>query len=296
MLSRAAIHGIICSDSGLQAYATMSPPRDPGRPAAGAAFERLVETMRTLRSPGGCAWDREQTLASLRPFVLEEAYEVVDAIDRGDLAGLKEEIGDLVLEAVFLAQVAHEQDAFEIRDALDSVCAKLVRRHPHVFGTGDEAAPTLTAADVKRQWEVIKADERAAAGRKPGALGEIPESLPALLRACRIGKRAATVGFDWTAPAEVEAKVDEELRELRAARAQDSPRDVEEELGDVLFAVANLARHLDVDPEAALRAANRKFTARFRMLEKHFRDRGVELRDASPADMDAEWRRIKDRE
>ena len=274
----------------------MSSPRDPGRPAAGTAFERLVETMRTLRSPGGCAWDREQTLASLRPFVLEEAYEVVDAIDRGDLAGLKEEIGDLVLEAVFLAQVAHEQDAFEIRDALDAVCAKLVRRHPHVFGTGDGAASPLSAAAVKRQWEAIKADERAAAGRAPGALGEIPEGLPALLRACRIGKRAATVGFDWTALAEVEAKVDEEIGELRAARAHGSLRDVEEELGDVLFAVANLARHLDVDPEAALRAANRKFTARFRTLERRFRDRRIDLRDASPADMDAEWRRIKDRE
>ena len=270
----------------------MSSPRDPGRPSAGAAFERLVETMRTLRSPGGCAWDREQTLASLRPFVLEEAYEVVDAIDRGDLAGLREEIGDLVLEAVFLAQIAHEQDAFEIRDALDAICAKLVRRHPHVFGADDGAAP-LTADDVKRQWEEIKADERAAAGRRPGALGEIPESLPALLRAFRLGKRAATVGFDWTAPAAVEAKVDEELGELRAARAGGSPRDVEEELGDVLFAVANLARHLNVDPEAALRAANRKFTTRFRTLEERFRERGMELRDASPAEMDAEWRRIK---
>ena len=249
--------------------------------------------MRTLRSPGGCAWDREQTLASLRPFVLEEAYEVVDAIDRGDLAGLQEEIGDLVLEAVFLAQVAQEQDAFEIRDALEAVCAKLVRRHPHVFGDDDGAAP-LSAAEVKRQWEAIKADERAGAGREPSALGDIPESLPALLRAFRLGKRAATVGFDWTAPAEVEAKVDEELSELRDAGARGSAHDVEEELGDVLFAVASLARHLNVDPEAALRAANRKFSARFRALERRFRDRGVELGDASPAEMDAEWRRIKE--
>ena len=252
--------------------------------------------MRTLRSPGGCAWDREQTLASLRPFVLEEAYEVVDAIDRGDLAALREEIGDFVLEAVFLAQVAHEQGAFEIRDSLEAVCAKLVRRHPHVFGPGDGAAPPLSADDVKRQWEAIKADERTAAGREPEALGEIPEALPALLRAYRIGKRAATVGFDWTAPTEVEAKVDEELRELRAARTGGSRREVEEELGDVLFAVANLARHLDVDPETALRAANRKFAARFRTLEQRFRDRGIELRDASPAELDAEWRRVKARE
>ena len=284
----------------------MSSTRDPDRPPAGAAFERLVETMRTLRAPGGCAWDREQTLASLRPFVIEEAYEVVDAIDRGDLPALAEEVGDLVLEAVFVAQVAHEQGAFEIRDALDAVCAKLVRRHPHVFGAGDGPDPPLSAADVKRQWEAIKARERAVAGRPPSALGEIPESLPALLRAFRLGKRAATVGFDWTAPAEVEAKVNEELAELRAARAAGPggggpagggpAGGVEEELGDVLFAVVNLARHLDVDPEAALRSANRKFSARFRALEQRFRDRGVELRDASAADLDAEWRRIKDAE
>ena len=271
----------------------MSSPRDLNRQTAGAAFERLVETMSTLRSPGGCAWDREQTLASLRPFVLEEAYEVVDAIDRGDLEALKEEIGDLVLEAVFLAQVAREQGDFDIRDTLDAVCAKLVRRHPHVFGDGDGANPSLSAADVKRQWEAIKADERTAAGKEPSALGEIPDSLPALLRACRLGKRAATVGFDWTAAAEVEAKVVAELAELRDARAHGRAHDVEDELGDVLFAVANLARHLDVDPEAALRTANRKFTARFRALEQRFRGRGVALRDASPEEMDAEWRRIK---
>ena len=271
----------------------MSSRRDTERPAAGAAFERLVETMRTLRSPEGCAWDREQTLASLRPFVLEEAYEVVDAIDRGDLTALREEIGDLLLEAVFLAQVAEEQGAFEVRDALDSVCSKLVRRHPHVFGAGKKSGPPLSAADVKRQWEAIKADERSTAGREPSALGEIPDSLPALLRAFRLGKRAATVGFDWTTPAAVEAKVREELAELRDARADGTAQEVEEELGDLLFAVANLARHHDVDPEAALRAANRKFGARFRALEQSFRDRGTELRDASPADLDAAWRRVK---
>ena len=270
----------------------MSPRRDTDRPTPGTAFERLVETMRTLRSPGGCAWDREQTLASLRPFVIEEAYEVVDAIDRGDLPGLREEVGDLVLEAVFLAQVAQEQGAFDIRDALETVCSKLVRRHPHVFGGGDGSDPPLSAADVKRQWEAIKADERVAAGREPGALGEIPESLPALLRAFRLGKRAATVGFDWTAPADVEAKVDEELAELRDARAQ-GPARIEEELGDVLFAVANLARHLNVDPEAALRGANGKFARRFRSLERSFRQRGIELRDASPAEMETEWERVK---
>ena len=195
----------------------MSDTGDRDRSPAGVAFDRLVEIMRTLRSPEGCAWDRQQTLESLRPFVLEEAYEVVDAIDRDDTAGLKDEIGDLVLEAVFLAQVTSEQGTFAIQDAVDTVCDKLVRRHPHVFGDG-AVATSMTPADVKRQWEEIKAGEQASAGREPRALGGVPPSLPSLLRAYRLGRRAATVGFDWTSADAVAAKVDEELAELREAR------------------------------------------------------------------------------
>ena len=175
---------------------------------------------------------------------------MIDAIDRGDAGGLRDELGDFLLEAVFLAQISHERGDFHIGDALRAICDKLVRRHPHVFG--DEAgAESMTAADVKRQWEAIKADEQQAAGREPSLLGAIPESLPALLRAYRLGRRAATVGFDWPDPGGVEAKVVEELAEVAAARAGASAAALEEEIGDLLFSVANLARHLDVDPVGA---------------------------------------------
>ena len=264
--------------------------------AAAAGFARLVSLMRTLRSEQGCAWDREQTLESLRPYVIEETYEVVDAIDRGDAAALRDELGDFLLEAVFLAQVAHEQGDFHISDSLRAICDKLIRRHPHVFapgsdGTTDQApgeiAPSadggrrsgsaMTAADVKRQWDAIKSEERAEAGEEPGLLATVPESLPGLLRAYRLGKRAASAGFDWPDPSGVEEKVIEELAELANARTEGSRAAMEEELGDMLFAIANLARHLGIDPETALRGANRKFTERFTQLETRFRDRGTEL-------------------
>lgn len=271
--------------------------------AAADGFGRLVSLMRTLRSEQGCAWDREQTLESLRPFVIEETYEVVDAIDRGDPAALRDELGDFLLEAVFLAQVAHEQGDFHISDSLQAICDKLIRRHPHVFppaadGTtagnvGAAAGTPLTSDDVKRQWDAIKSAERAQAGEEPGLLGTVPESLPALLRAYRLGKRAASAGFDWPDPSGVEEKVIEELAELANARTEGSHAAIEEELGDMLFAIANLARHLGVDPETALRSANRKFVERFTQLEARFRDRGIELSAASLEEMEAEWRRIK---
>ena len=274
------------------AYATMPLP-DDGLTLAGQQFQRLVEIMRTLRSPEGCRWDREQTLESLRPFVLEETYEVVDAIDRADPEALRDELGDFLLEAVFLAQISSERGDFEIADSLEAVCMKLVRRHPHVFGDDTGPRATMTAGDVKRRWEEIKAEEQQAAGRAPSLLGTIPEGLPSLLRAYRLGRRAAIVGFDWPSVEGVDAKVDEELAELHAARARGSAAAVEEELGDLLFALANLARHLDIDPESALRAANRKFTTRFSALETRLRDRGIELRDATLEEMEAEWQRVK---
>ena len=278
---------------GARYHAAMTVGREADRETAGAAFERLVELMRRLRAEDGCAWDREQTLESLRPFVIEEAHEVVDAIDRGDPAALCDELGDLLLQAVFLARVSAERGDFDVVDALRAIRGKLVRRHPHVFGerAGDGRPPD--AAEVRRLWERIKADEQRTAGRPPGALGSIPESLPALLRAWRLGKRAAAVGFDWPDGSGVEAKVAEELAELAAARRAGSAADVEEELGDLLFAVANLARHLDVDPESALRAANRKFAARFTVLEARLRERGVAPRDATLEEMEAEWARVK---
>ena len=277
--------------------------RDGELRAAADGFARLVSLMRTLRSEQGCAWDREQTLESLRPYVIEETYEVVDAIDQGDADGLRDELGDFLLEAVFLAQVAHEQGDFHISDSLRAICDKLIRRHPHVFPSGTDeptarnggavAGSPMTPADVKRQWDAIKSTERATPGEEPSLLGTVPESLPALLRAYRLGKRAASAGFDWPDPSGVEAKVIEELAELANARTEGSPAAIEEELGDLLFAIANLARHLGADPEIALRSANRKFTERFTQLEVRFRDRGIELSAASLDEMEAEWRRIK---
>ena len=250
--------------------------------------------MRTLRAPGGCPWDREQTLASLRPFVLEEAYEVLDAIDRADAAALCDELGDLIFEAIFLAQVCAEEGRFTIADALDAAAAKLIRRHPHVFGDGDRAgADGLTAADVKRRWEEIKAGERAAAGQTASLLGSVPPTLPALLRAYRIGKRAATVGFDWARPDDVLRKVREELAEVEAAREQGATAAVEDEIGDLLFAVVNLARHLGIEPEGALSRATRKFQDRFAALERSFEARGKALREASVDEMDQAWTAIK---
>lgn len=267
-------------------------PEEQGQ-TAGAGFQRLVDLMRRLRAEDGCAWDREQTLESLRPFVIEETYEVVDAIDRGDSDALRDELGDFLLEAVFLAQISAERGDFDIADSLQAISDKLVRRHPHVFGeqSGDRRSPN--AGEVKRQWEEIKADEQRTAGRPASALGSIPDSLPALLRAYRLGKRAATVGFDWPDTSGVEAKVGEELAELAEARAGGSAARVEEEIGDLLFAVANLARHLDVDPESALRAANRKFSVRFAALESRLEARGIALRDATLDEMEAEWARVK---
>lgn len=274
------------------AYALMpdAPPADAG--SAGARLDRLVAIMRTLRSPEGCPWDREQTLASLRPFVIEEAYEVVDAIDRGDLPALCDEIGDFVFEAVFLAQLCDEDGHFTLADALEAAAAKLIRRHPHVFG-GAAESQALTSDDVKRNWERIKADERGAAGEAPSLLGGIPPALPALLRAYRIGRRAATVGFDWEQPDAVLDKVREELAEVEAAVQHGNAGAVEEELGDLLFAVANLARHLGVEPEGALGAANRKFSRRFTALEQSFLAAGRPLRDVPADELDQAWKRIK---
>ena len=273
---------------------------EPAGPPSGAKFERLVDIMRTLRAPGGCPWDREQTLASLRPFVLEEAYEVLDAIDRADAAALCDELGDLIFEAIFLAQLCAEEGKFTIADALDAAAAKLVRRHPHVFGDGNGngdgdsgGADGLTAADVKRRWEEIKAGEREAAGQAPSLLGSVPPTLPALLRAYRIGKRAATVGFDWTRPDDVLRKVREELSEVEAAVGQGAPDAVEDEIGDLLFAVANLARHLGIEPEGALSRATRKFSDRFAALEQSFQARGRALRDVPAAELDRTWTAIK---
>ena len=249
--------------------------------------------MATLRSPAGCAWDREQTLKSLRPYLIEETYEVIDAIDRNDLSSLQNELGDFLLEAVFVAQICSEQNSFHIGDSIDAVCEKLIRRHPHVFQENAEDEESLTSAEVKQQWEIIKANERADQKHLTGLLSNLPSHLPSLLHADRIGRRASVVGFDWQSIDDVDKKICEEFEELNRARTEGDAAAIEEELGDLLFSVANLARHLKVEPEAALRAANQKFTNRFTELEDSFRNRGIALRDASIEEMETEWQRIK---
>jgi MazG family protein len=267
----------------------------------GDRFARLVEVMRTLRSPEGCPWDREQTLHTLAPFVLEETYEVLDAIERGDLDALKEEVGDLVFEGVFLAQIASDHGAFTVADALQTVVDKLVRRHPHVFkddgsvhdAESKERAPSASAA--LERWESQKARERTKNGQAGGALAGLPSSLPALLRAFKIGKRAAAAGFDWQQTTDVVAKIEEEVGELREA-VDHEPADrahIEEEMGDLLFALANLCRKLGIEPEAALRRANDKFTTRFNEMERRFAARQHRLNELTLLEMEAEWTRVK---
>ena len=265
----------------------------------GARFERLVGIMRALRAPDGCPWDREQTHASLRPFVLEETYEVLEAIEHGTPDDLREELGDFLFEAVFLAQLSEEAGDFDIGDAIDAICAKLVRRHPHVFARHDGAGHPTTGTEVLERWEQIKAREREAAGtpgRQKTTLSGVPKTLPALLRAYEISGRAATVGFDWQRAADVLAKIEEEVAEVRqeveAGRTGDLSR-AEEEMGDLLFAIANLSRKLGIEPEAALRRATEKFAGRFTALESQFAERGRQLSEATLEEMETAWQRLK---
>jgi MazG family protein len=263
---------------------------------AAREFTRLVEIMATLRGPDGCPWDREQTIDSLKPFVLEETYEVLEAIDRHDHAALCEELGDFVFEAVFLAQLEAEAGAFTIADSLQSVADKLVRRHPHVFKRDQGEAALDTAGQVRTRWEEIKAEERGGNAKPKSLLSGIAPALPALLRAYHIGVRAASVGFDWTTPGDIVDKIQEEVDELR--EVVDAEGDVdraraEEEMGDLLFSIANLSRKLGIEPETALRKANDKFTRRFGTLEQAVNDSGRAMKEMTLEDLEAEWQRAK---
>jgi tetrapyrrole methylase family protein / MazG family protein len=265
---------------------------------AGERFERLLDIMRALRAPNGCPWDREQTQASLRPFVLEETYEVLEAIEAGSPAQLCEELGDFLFEAVFLAQISEERGEFSIAHAIDGICDKLIRRHPHVFARQPGEA-RLTSGQVLENWETLKARERAEGGKEAQTkttLSGVPKTLPSLLRAYEISARAATVGFDWAKTEDVLDKIDEEVaevrREVEAGATGDLSR-AEEEMGDLLFAIANLSRKLGIEPEAALRRANDKFTTRFGAVERSFAERGRALSDASLEEMEEEWQRVK---
>jgi nucleoside triphosphate diphosphatase len=266
------------------------------------SLDSLLEIMARLRDPQhGCPWDLSQTFATIAPYTLEEAYEVADAIEKGDSARLKEELGDLLFQVVFHARMAQERGWFDFDDVARAMCEKLVRRHSHVF------AEPRTAFDprlLSGQWEVHKERERAASAECSGApappvLADVPLALPALVRAGKLGKRAARVGFDWERASDVRDKVLEEIGELDAAARDADSTDaarsaVCEELGDLLFAVANWSRHLEVEPETALRAANAKFERRFARMEQNARVRGLALAALSPAEWDRLWRECKE--
>ncbi len=252
---------------------------------AGAGMLRLAAIMRRLRAPeGGCPWDLEQDFDSIAPYTIEEAYEVADAIARRDWPGLKGELGDLLFQAVYHAQMAEEAGHFSLAEVIEAIAEKMLSRHPHVFG----AAAERSAAAQTEAWEAQKAAERAARAQA-GVLDDVPLALPGLTRAVKLQRRAARVGFDWPDAAQVVGKIAEEAAELVAARDRLSRDEMAEEYGDLMFVMANLARHLDVDPEAALRAANAKFTRRFRAIEAALAAEGRRPEESTLEEMDALW-------
>jgi len=254
--------------------------------------------MARLRGPGGCPWDREQTIQSLRGYVLAETYEVLDAIERADHAALLAEIGDLLFEGVFLAQVESDGGHFTVVDSLSAITGKLIRRHPHVFDSkGIPLRKTRQVpAGIHAQWEQIKAREQKDAGQRRSLLRGIPKAMPALLCAHEIGTRVGAVGFEWAHVRDVVGKIEEEVAELRRAISQEGQARSEEEMGDLLFSLANLSRRLGIEPESALRRANEKFSARFEAIERALETRGRSVHDATLEEMDAEWDAVKLRE
>ena len=251
---------------------------------------RLVAIMAALRDPnGGCPWDLEQTFATIAPYTVEEAYEVADAIERNDLGDLKEELGDLLLQVVYHSRMAEETGAFAFDDVAEAICAKMIRRHPHVFG----AASHRNAAEQTKAWEAIKAEERAKKARKTSVLDGVPTGLPGMTRALKLTARAARVGFDWPSTSEVIDKLREELGELEAEIAVGDQAKAREELGDLLFVCANLARKLDVEPEDAVRAANAKFARRFAFIEAALAKTERTPDQSDLAEMDGLWDEAK---
>ncbi|HSX89393.1 MAG TPA: nucleoside triphosphate pyrophosphohydrolase [Pseudomonas sp.] len=264
-------------------------------------LDDLLHLMARLRDPQyGCPWDLKQSYASIVPHTIEEAYEVADAIERGDFEHLPGELGDLLFQVVYYSQLAREEGRFEFAQVVDGITRKLLRRHPHVFVDGDlygaPDAAKLNEAAVKQRWEEIKAEERAekaAAPEQLSLLDDVPHALPSLSRAVKLQKRAAQVGFDWPEALPVVDKVREELDEVLEAMSENDPEAIAEELGDLLFVVGNLARHLKVDPEAALRAANAKFERRFRFIEQALREAGRAMENCALEELDALWGEAK---
>ncbi|NOZ08174.1 MAG: nucleoside triphosphate pyrophosphohydrolase [FCB group bacterium] len=249
--------------------------------AASVQFLRLISTLEKLRGANGCDWDRAQTARSLIPYLLEETYEVIEAIEEGNPDHLKEELGDLALHLVFQAQIASEQDTFDISDALDHISSKLIRRHPQVFGAGVSGTPNVNG----QRWESIKHKEN----QRENFLDGVPKNLPALTRARRLQEKAANVGFDWKEIQPVWDKVHEELTELKEACAENDPNKMEDELGDVLFSLVNLGRFLKISSEEALRRTIGKFESRFRGVERRLREQGKSLEESSLEEMDLLW-------
>jgi len=271
-------------------------PAKQGKLSDGEWFEKLVAVQARLRAPGGCPWDREQTHQSLRTYLIEEAYEVLDALDSGDSAKLAEELGDLLLQIVFHSQIAREEGRFTVSDVIREISEKMVRRHPHVFGE----TRARDSAEVLKNWEQIKAEERRSkswkgepAGNRPATeaslLDGVSRGLPATLEGIQLTRKAARVGFDWEDTAGVFEKIAEETEELRKALKFSDGREIEEELGDLLFAAVNLSRFLKVDPEIALKKANAKFSRRFRAMEQRAREGGQEFHDLPREEMEALW-------
>jgi MazG family protein len=252
-------------------------------------IKKLLEVMRDLRDPqSGCPWDLEQNFSTIAPYTIEEAYEVADAIEREDWPDLRSELGDLLFQVVFYAQMASEAGHFNFDDVADGITEKMIRRHPHVFADGEECS----AGEVRGRWEDIKEEERAAHADQ-SALAGVAKALPALKRAQKLGKRAARVGFDWPDRKGVKLKISEELDEVEEAVGSRDPAKVEDELGDLLFAVVNLARHLGVDAEKALTSANAKFERRFRVMEADIDDEGLEIRRMNLESLEQHWRKAK---
>lgn len=268
------------------------------RKHAGAEFAELVGLIARLRAPGGCPWDREQTHASLKPMLLEEAYEVIEAIDEGNDDELVGELGDLLLQVVFHADLGSEAKRFTIADVIKRVSAKMIRRHPHVFGDD----PAQTSSEVLRNWEAIKAAELAAKGKSSNGEGSMLDSvsskLPAVMEAFQMTTKVSRVDFDWPDVASVLEKLDEETNELKAAVSRPTPdhKEINDEVGDLLFVAVNVARLLGVDPESALKSSNRKFRRRFRYIEDRLREQGRKPADSDHIEMDALWDEAKVKE
>ena len=269
------------------------------------SFDDLVQLMARLRAPDGCPWDRKQTHESLKPYLVEEAYEVLEAIDHTDTARLREELGDVLLQVLFHAQIGSEQDAFSVDDIIRSLAEKLIRRHPHVFGTPEQQEEALDANEVKIRWEQIKRNEREQKGEDSSALEGVPKTLPALLRAYQVQARASRVGFDWPDLAPVLGKLEEELQEFRDAMAActvatpaalpSSKEHLESELGDVLFTIVNISRFLKLNPEEALRKTINRFIDRFQSIETQAAATGRSLGDLTLQEMDDLWEEAKRR-